>query len=169
MVEETIDITVDLSINKKHDTNFQGLTYVLGFIARKFRRDHPDLGKPTLLMTKRETDDSLCTWILRISKGGLVAPSDEFLKDGQAFEEEFNKFHACKQKYDGKPWVIKRFTEVLAKRFGSKYSWKVYEMFAKTRTNIRIKDLNKQLRDKQGRQTGIREHKQLGQLTVVTL
>ena len=46
-------------------------------------------------------------------------------------------------KVDMKPNVIDRFTDALVKKFGEKYDKEVYELFAITRTHIRIKDLNK--------------------------
>ena len=44
-----------------------------------------------------------------------------------------------------KPKVIDRFTDVLVEKFGDTYDREVLALFAKTRTHIRIKDLNKAL------------------------
>ena len=94
-------------------------------------------------MTEDEKNESLCTWLLSISNGKLFHPSDEFVRDGQDMENEFMNFHACPKRVDMKPNVIDRFTDVLVKKFGEKYDKEVYELFARTRTHIRIKDLNK--------------------------
>ncbi len=41
--------------------------------------------------------------------------------------------------------MINCFSELLKKKFGTKYDNKVYELFAKARTYMRIKNLNSEL------------------------
>ena len=115
-------------------------------------------------MTEDEKNESLCTWLLSISNGKLFHPSDEFVRDGQDMENEFINFHACPKRVDMKPNVIDRFTDVLVKKFGEKYDKEVYELFARTRTHIRIKDLNKALIRREAHSLSMRDMKQQGQL-----
>ena len=120
-------------------------------------------------LTKDEKDESLCTWLLSISNGKLFHPSDEFVRDGQDMENEFMNFHACSKRVDMKPKVIDRFTDVLVEKFGDTYDREVLALFAKTRTHIRIKDLNKALIRREAHSLSMRDLKQQGQLVYYKL
>ena len=165
----TIVITGDFYSAKRFNCSAQGLFYVLGYIAKKLKEKCPTLGKPTGKMTQSERDDSLCTWLLSISNGKLFEPSPEFLKDGQDMENEFINFHACSKRVDMKPKVIDRFTDVLVEKFGDTYDREVLALFAKTRTHIRIKDLNKALIRREAHSLSMRDLKQQGQLVYYKL
>ena len=149
---------------KKFNCSAQGLFYILGFIAKKLKEKCPQLGKQTKYLTECDKDDSLCTWLLSISNGKLFHPCEEFQKDGQEMEDEFMRFHACANRVDMNAWVIDRFTKVLIEKFGDKYDKAVYELFSKTRTHIRIKDLNKALIRREAHSLTMRDLKQRGQL-----
>ena len=62
------------------------------------------------------------------------------------------------------PWVINRFTSVLVNKFEEKYDKEVLHLFATTRTHIRIKDLNKEIKNREAHTLNLRDMKQLGQL-----
>ena len=120
-------------------------------------------------MTGAEKDNTLCTWLLKISNGRLLVPSDDFLAYGVDMENEFNNFHAGPKRVDMEPWVIDRFTKVLVEKFGNRYDKEVLSAFSVTRTHIRIKDLNRELKNLQSRKLGMRDLKQLGQLQTFQL
>ena len=165
------NIHLDLNEGKKLDRSFQGLAYVLGFVARKFKTNYPELGKQISNLTPDEIQTSLCSWLFVLSNrgGGLTVPSPEFIKDGEIMEEEFNKFHSSDIGYNKESWVIDKFTDVLVTIFDKKYDRKVLACFSKTRTFIRIKDLNIVLKDKITAEKGTREHRQIGNLKTYKL
>ncbi|CAB4067118.1 unnamed protein product [Lepeophtheirus salmonis] len=72
--------------SKMGDRNFQGLGYVSSFIAQKMKLLHPDLGKKTSDIYLN--DHGLTPWIYHLSRGGLMVPSDYFLKASGSFRPE---------------------------------------------------------------------------------
>ena len=109
-------------IEKKYDTEAQGLGYVSGYLASKGikdnkkkeeslkkaeekgtnrKRKHEEIeekpfvpqGQKTNEFTRTEANDSLTPWIFSISRGSLVVPDREFFLDAEKFEEEFNAYH----------------------------------------------------------------------------
>ena len=118
------DMTVMVvgKIEKKYDTEAQGLGYVSGYLASKDikdnkkkeerlkkaqekgtnrKRKHEEIeekpfvpqGQKTNEFTRTEANDSLTPWIFSISRGSLVVPDREFFLDAEKFEEEFNAYH----------------------------------------------------------------------------
>ena len=164
--EQTTTIVVkgDFFSAKKFNCSAQGLLYILGFIAKKLKDKCPELGKQSKYYTQADKDDSLCTWLLSISNGKLFIPSDDFQFYGQEMEDEFMRFHAGSNRVDMNPGVIDRFTNVLVEKFGDKYDKGVYELFSRTRTHIRVKDLNKALIRREAHSLTMRDLKQTGQL-----
>ena len=168
---EEISILLDCDLYRATDCNFQGLTYVAGFIASKFKHKYPELGTKTKEVLQKS---SINSWIMRISDGGLIAPSEKFLRSIIEFEKEFRLFHKIThwKSINRDAWVIDRFAQQLEKKFGDIYDKKIYALFAKTRTHIRIKQINikqKEFDDKERAKKGlkrkksVREYKQLGQ------
>ena len=113
---------------------------------------------------------------MNLSKGGLRVATEKFLFDVVLFEAEFKSFHNIVKwdSIDREAYVIRRFTERLIEKFGNAYDDKIYALFSKTRTHIRISQINKKkkmLEDKaranknQKKKKGTREYRQLGQLT----
>lgn len=58
----------------------EGLIYLLGYVAHRFRHTHPDLGDPTRLVQVRND------WLSLISKGGCIYPTNEFIEAGKKNE-----------------------------------------------------------------------------------
>ncbi|CAB4066170.1 unnamed protein product [Lepeophtheirus salmonis] len=131
------EVQVDFAINhqldhfKKWNLNFQGLSYVSGFIAHKMKLIYPDLVKKT-------------NW--------------------EVFDQKFKEFHL--PLLDRHPKVIERFCQVLEDSFGDKYDKAILNLFAKTRTMIRIRYLNAQLEFNTGGSEKKEEKKQIGQFQV---
>ncbi|CAB4060218.1 unnamed protein product [Lepeophtheirus salmonis] len=63
---------------QKWDLNFEGLSYISGFIAHKMKLLHPNLGKKTSDIYLN--DHGLTLWIYHLSRGGLMVPSDNFFE-----------------------------------------------------------------------------------------
>ncbi|CAB4056425.1 unnamed protein product [Lepeophtheirus salmonis] len=155
------EVHVDSAINhqldqfKKWDLNFQGLSYVMGVIAHKMKLLYPDLGKRQSGIYLN--DHGLTPWIYHLSRGGLMVPSDYFLRDYKVFDQKFKEFHI--PLLDRHPKVIERFCQVLEESFGGKYDKAVLNLFANTRKMIRIRYLNAQLKFNTGGNEKIRGKK----------
>ena len=170
---EEISFLLDCDVYRANDCSFQGLTYVAGFIASKFKDKYPALGKKTKEILQKS---SINSWIMRISEGGLIAPSEEFLCHVVQFEAEFKLFHKITKwnSINRDSWVIDKFAQRLLDKFGDIYDEKIYALFAKTRTHIRIKQINRkqqQLDEKErakkrlARKKSLRDYTKLGHFT----
>ena len=143
------------------DCSSQGFGYICGFLARKFASKYPFLGSKSSDVDINKSDIST-PWIKHLSNGGLIVPSDVFVAGCHEFEKIFNNFHNChKNGIDQNPKVITRLNEVLIQKFPS-WPKDLLCLFGKTRTFIRIKYLNNQLKSGEAK-ANIRELKQLGQ------
>ena len=164
-IEEDLGIQESLEIRhfKKWDKSYQGLTYLAGRIARKFMDKHPDLGSKTSDTAYHEST-GVYTWLYSVSKGGLIQPSNDFMKDIEKCEELFNEFHG-EEDIDRKSRVLDRFAKVLENHFGSKYDKKLYMFFAKARTYIRMKALVLKVREAKKNKKTARYFRKLGHLT----
>jgi hypothetical protein len=131
--------------------------YVAGYIAFKLREKYPQLGSKTCDVPLDITTSA--PWILHISSGGLMLPTEEFLTVFHQLEEKFNMFHGAK--VDKKPDVIKRLHIILERAFKDTPS-AILLMYARVRTFIRIKALNCKLKLVEADST-IRKLKQIGQ------
>ena len=163
--EVSYQIEVDIDKATRYDSCAKGLSYVMGYIARKFKDEFPNLGSKTCDIPLFDYNHTQSPWIIFLSKGGLTAPSDEFLEDGKIFEHMFNEFHGLRGEVNRNAKVLDNFTDLLCSRFGNKYHRKVLAHFSKTRTMIRLKDLNLSLKQKSQNKKTTRDYKQLGQLT----
>ena len=124
------------------DCHSEGLAYIAGYLAFKFKHEHPELGSKTSDEPLFQPDNS--PWITALSRGGLMKPSDDFLMTVQQFEIEFKKFHGdglnrCSN-------VTKRFAAVLESKF-PRIPKDVIKKYSRVRTFIRLKDLNKNVRE----------------------
>ena len=133
--EEEYLSETDIHKLRKWDSTYQGLTYILGVVARKFRVSHPELATKTSDIPFYE-ETGVFTWVSHLSRGGLLMVSQDFLSDGEKFEIEFQVMHGPDD-IDRRPNVIRRFARKLLLKFGTKYPKKLYDYFATVRTKIR--------------------------------
>ena len=170
---DELTVTIDCDSYRIIDCNYQGLTYIAGYLAYKFKDLYPELGKKS---SDVRFTTSLNSWMMNLSKGGLRVATESFLFDVVKFEAEFKSFHNITRydSIDREAYVIRRFTERLIEKFGNAYDDRIYALFSKTRTHIRISQINKKkkmLDDKARankalkKKKGTREYTQLGQLT----
>ena len=135
--------------SKKWDKEHQGLTYLAGRIARKFSDIHPDLGQKTSDYLPYE-DKGDNTWLFMVSKGGLRAPSDDFIVDYERFNALFCNFHGDSANRDDR--VLDKFVDILKKQFGDKYNTKLYQFFTRSRTHIRMTNMSLEAKSKPTKQ-----------------
>ena len=142
------------------DCSSQGFGYICGFLARKLGSKYPFLGNKSCEDINR--NEIATPWIKHLSNGGLIVPSDVFVAACGGFEKEFNTFHnKHKNGIDQNPNAISRMNDVLMRAFPS-WPEDILLLFAKTRTFIRMKYLNNQLKAG-GAKAQIRQLKQVGQ------
>jgi hypothetical protein len=113
----------------------------LGYIAHKFRFKFPELGEKTSSLNDAKKLD--CPWIAALSRGGLHAPSAEFTSQAFQIEKYFNLIHG--QTFKDGSSIIKGTADQVV-RIVTSLPEEVVRAFIKTRTFIRIKFLNHQLR-----------------------
>ena len=131
--------------SKKWDKEHQGLTFLAGRIARKFSDIHPDLGRKTSEYEPYE-DIGDNTWLFTVSKGGLRAPSEDFVVDYERFNALFCNFHGDTVNRGDR--VLDKVAAILKKHFGDKQNTNLYEFFAKSRTYIRMTQMSLNAKNK---------------------
>ncbi len=137
----------------------EGLSYIAGFIAKKLHASYPELWTKT---TDLGNDTTSSPWVMWLSNGGLTVASEEFHEACRQFEATFQVFHnKHKNKIDQHSDVITRMSEVLHQKF-SNCPIEMLQLFAKTRTFIRIKYLNNCLKVDEAK-AKLRSLKQSGQ------
>lgn len=68
----------------------EGLKYIAGYIAYKFKIKYPFLGVET---RRLELDNDHLDWIQFLSNGFLTYPSNDFINVANIMEKEFILFH----------------------------------------------------------------------------
>ena len=123
------------------DCEAEGLKYVGGYIASKFLEKFPELGQKTA--ENSVFAKSFAPWIAALSRGSLVVPSENFMSQIYEMEKIFQKIH--RDSISNETGIIKKFHQILVSTFPSLPS-EVLKKFARTRTFIRIRFLNCQMR-----------------------
>ena len=165
--DEDIDLAVkEFQILAKEDTSFQGLSYLAGYIAFKFKNEFPQLGDKTNTFPSHDPNGNrynyITTWIFHVSKGGLMVPDSKFLSYCQLFEQEFLKFHG-QEGINREDRILDKLTQILFDKFGKEFDKKVLAFFVKVRTYIRIKTMILDARKSNKNPKGTRDYKQQAQ------
>lgn len=69
-------MTTGVGVSIKEEASQDGLDYLAGWIAKKFKARYPELGKFTTHKEVNEEAHCLPSWIAHLSFGGLVVPSE---------------------------------------------------------------------------------------------
>ncbi|CAL1278868.1 unnamed protein product [Larinioides sclopetarius] len=80
------------------DCSAEGLKYLAGYIAHKYRKYDRSLAIPSgqsLAVSSKEK-----TWIEVLSRGGLLIPTDEWFEQIKKFEETFIEMHDKKNNFE---------------------------------------------------------------------
>ena len=168
VIEEGVVTTVEVrdvyvDTDRLHKWNFgsQAEKFVAGYFAKRLEEKLDlDLGTKTSEAPQCDLDNS--PWLRLISKGGLYVPHQDWMDDFRKFEAEFQAYHGKNIRRHGK--IIDKFASILESKYGDKYDKSVYKFFAKFRTCMRVKTLNRLESLKPGQTVmTVREHKQEGQ------
>ena len=124
------------------DPGNEALKYLAGYLAHKFRFQFPCFGNKT--NTPSGFQQLSFPWIAALTRGGLTFPTLEFVSKVQQLEETFISIHGDSLKKG--PGLIKNASELMLRKHQSLLPDEVIKAFVKTRTFIRIKELNHRLR-----------------------
>lgn len=126
-----------------------GLSYIAGYIAKKFREEHPHLGDYTY-KKKAEHDYGIPSWIQHLSFGGLTEPSETWMTSFSAIERLFVEYHG-KTGFKKERNVIKR-TALYISKVVKDVPVDVIHATVRTRLFVRIRYLNEVRCEKQAGQ-----------------
>lgn len=115
----------------------EGLKYVAGYVAHRYREKHAFLGNPARVLADTDID-----YISILSRGGLLYPSDQLLEVAYVMESEFNIFHGNSLKKE--KFIFKTVAENVKRKI-DKIPFEVLLCLVRTRTYIRLRNLNKQI------------------------
>ena len=133
-----IDVDAHREYRQQWNLGEQGLTFVAGWFAKK--------NKNFKLGTKSKDI-------------GLYDPTAEWLEDFKKFEQEFANYHEGNLRRED--WIINNFAKLLESKFGDRYPKALYMKYARFRTFMRIKTLNR--KNITGEVMCVRDYKQKGQ------
>jgi hypothetical protein len=138
---ENLEVKTPTSNNLKNLLEQDGLEYLAGWIAKKLKASHPHLGDYTNynLQERYSNDFTIPSWVVHLSYGRLIKPTNQFLTVIKGLEEEFNNYM-----FEG---LInsKKITQKLFKKIKFKYQNVddiIIRTFVKQRLYIRMKHLN---------------------------
>lgn len=115
----------------------EGLKYVAGYVAYRFKNKYPNLETETSLLPAVDDVD----WLQFISRGNCLYPSKELLQTARIINAEFTRYHGfnlCKDAF-----IFKTLTaKVQALIQPTKIPEEVILCLVRTRTFIRVREIN---------------------------
>lgn len=132
---QEIDLLSQLEIADAQEWNAeQGLKYVSGYVAHRFKKKYPFLKDKSRMLVATEED-----YISILSRGGLTHPSKVFLDAAEIMEQEFKKFH--QKSLNSVKYIFNKVTDLVEKRVIN-IPHEVLLCLIRTRTYIRLRALN---------------------------
>ncbi|OXU21701.1 hypothetical protein TSAR_012429 [Trichomalopsis sarcophagae] len=159
------DVCTDLESLRyiRQQINEEGLKYVVGYIAHRFRYKYPFLGNKTgPFIVGTPCPD----WVTFLSRGGLLMPSAELLTIANIHEECFNSFHGLTD-LSAEPFIFRKVARLVRLKLTDKLNDFIPEIvlncLVRTRTYIRLRQINKNSVEEKSR----KKIKKLKKLNVV--
>ena len=123
----------------------EALSYIAGYIAYKLRKAGKflDIGQPTAKCMQENDADSCQSWIMTLSKGGLLVPSENLLTNVKDMEDVFNSSY---ETFSRSTNIFKNLIEACNKKIPH-VQHEIVEEFVKLRLKIRLKHLNEEHRN----------------------
>ncbi|KAJ8672614.1 hypothetical protein QAD02_003873 [Eretmocerus hayati] len=123
----------------------EGLKYLAGYAAHRFKKECPSLGSPTRQLPSTATQD--LDWIQCISDGHLMYPSDAMVGLTSILNSTFKEFHGEFLSKDDR--IFDKVTDLVLQKYENfstePIERKVVLCLVRTRTYIRLRQLNKNL------------------------
>lgn len=119
--------------------------YLIGWVAKKYRKKYPELGSTTTTVLGNTCHDyTLPTWVQHLSYGGLIVPSNDFKSLILRCEKLFIKF--TKGQIPKGRYIVKRLTNKIYNRVITDEKNKILiQTYIKQRIIIRMKYFNENL------------------------
>lgn len=92
-IEESFTDTTISSVGShqlKEAVESDGLQYLAGYLAEVFKDKHPWMGCHTYELSESEPHPS---WVVALSRGGLIKPTDEWLNMFNKMDKYFEKYN----------------------------------------------------------------------------
>lgn len=136
-----------LSLFEKHcmktTIHQEGLKYVAGYVAYRFKSKYPDLA------TERNSFDPKFNepdWISFISNGHLSYPSNDLLSCAIRMDNIFSKFHS--DSLSKEDLIFDKVTKSTIEQLTFEIPYEVVHCLTRTRTYIRLRELNRKSADR---------------------
>lgn len=118
----------------------EGLVYIAGYAAYRFKNKYPYLSNMTCLLPATTNVD----WLQFISRGKCMYPSEELLTTARVMNIEFMKYHESSLSKD--EFIFKTLAEKIEiKIHPIKIPKEVILCLVRTRTYIRVREINRQI------------------------
>jgi hypothetical protein len=135
---ECIDKTPDSVPPDFRDTvHIESLKYIAGYVAYRFR-DKYSLGFPS--RDNREIKGNMPDWIQYISRGFLLYPSKQLIAATEVLDSVFNDIH--KNSLSKDKFIFDTVTDRTLEKLEDKLPREVIHCLARTRTYIRLREIN---------------------------
>lgn len=124
--------------------NKDALIYIAGYVAHKFRGKYDDLGVATKNI---EVNRASHCWLNFISRGNLLYPNENLLRVTTVLECEFKEMHGTSLTDDKHLFtnLCNRTIAKLTNDLKATIPQEVILCLARTRTYIRLRDLNRRI------------------------
>ena len=119
----------------------EGLKYIAGYVAYKYRLKYPHLGCQTKKMSiKLDNSD----WLHAISDGHLLYPSESLIKTANIINKEFINFHGS-ESLRNNTFIFQRLPKLVKPKISKAYniSDDVIKCLIRTRSYIRLRQMQK--------------------------
>lgn len=114
------------------------LLFIAGYVAHRFRNIHPELGTPTRNLPMIPNN-----WLFFLFRRNCIYPSKSFQETAEIMNNEFDKFH--RNFFNKKIKIFDKLTNIVCKKINYKFPEKVISGLVRTRTYIRLRNINKQI------------------------
>lgn len=141
------------------DCSEEGLKYLAGYLAFKFKNKCPSLSVPTKeVLIARKAFFVESEWLRMLSYGDLRVPSEQFFDDIRGFESIFSSVHG-NGTINKEQGVVARLTKIIHSNYSS-YPMDLVKKYVLTRTNIRIKFCNQSYNKAKQEKRNVKKRKQ---------
>jgi len=139
-VEEEQLLTFLDDMNIINITEDEGLKYVAGYVAYRFKSTYPHLGDETCEMPIANSED----WIQFISRGKCIYPSEDMIAAARIMNIEFEKYHGSNVQKN--PFIFNELADIVSEKIQPiQLPRNVILCLVRTRTYIRVRQINRQI------------------------
>ena len=121
-------------IATSQETTEDALEYIAGYLANKYKDSLPDLGQFTCKI-RNDHPTNIPSWVQQLSYGGLIKPTDQWLKIIKTWNTYFEIHHG--ESIRKGPGVVKNLAFKISKREKG-YPFNIIKDFCKLRSVIRM-------------------------------